>query len=670
MSLTAEIPESVIEWLHGVPVSDPYRWLENRQSDATHAWILEQHRLHDAYFACIPEFDTLREYVSAYLNVENLDQPMRTKSSLFYRRRKKDQEQPCIYVTDSSNGIERVLVDASMLGPFASVDIHHLSRDASLLAFGVREGGSDAKTIHIMDVATARTLPDSLPTSYPRGFGFSPDNLGFYYCHDMSLSSPEHQVCFHRIGEPSASDRVLFRIARNSRTRLRLLADDNYLGLLYTHEVHTKSVNNLYLAKIDSNPAWSQVFSGRPSTHRPFLHRGRLFAFTDDGTERGSVIELRLDGTYLRTIVPESDSAIQQMAFSWNSVYVGYLVDGVPAVHRWSIEGHHIGPVHVPANCTVALHSSQHSDSDSLFYTAESFTEPLGLYEYVPREGCSHQLSAKSDAGKTEIRCDIRKSSYPSSDGTKIPITVVRRNCTELVLPRPTIMTSYGGFGVTMTPKFSVLVAVLLDLGAVLALPGIRGGSEFGKQWHEAARGRNRQVSFDDFIAAAEWLCKQNITQPRQLAIFGGSNSGLLVGCALTQRPDLFRAVLCIAPLLDMVRYERFNRAAQWKAEYGTVEDPDDFAALHSYSPYHHVEEHTNYPATLFVCGDSDDRCNPAHVRKMAARLQQRSSQAANILVDYSSERGHSPVLPLSFRIEALARRLAFLCHELSIKIQ
>jgi prolyl oligopeptidase len=205
------------------------------------------------------------------------------------------------------------------------------------------------------------------------------------------------------------------------------------------------------------------------------------------------------------------------------------------------------------------------------------------------------------------------------------------------------------------------------DLGAIFAIPHVRGGGEFGKAWREAGRARNRQTTFDDFIRAAEWLCQQGVSSPEQLAIFGGSNSGLLVGAAMTQRPDLFAAVLCIAPLLDMIRYESFDQAGRWRHEYGSIKDADDFQALYAYSPYHRIAEDVDYPATLFVTGDKDDRCNPAHVRKMAARLQERPAQKAPVVVDYSEERGHSPVLPLSVRVAALARRITFLCRQLGI---
>jgi prolyl oligopeptidase len=230
-------------------------------------------------------------------------------------------------------------------------------------------------------------------------------------------------------------------------------------------------------------------------------------------------------------------------------------------------------------------------------------------------------------------------------------------------------MTSYGGFCMPVTPQYSVLALIMMEFGAVFALPHIRGGGDFGRSWHDAGRARNRPTAISDFIAAAEWLCAVGITVPDKLAIFGGSNSGLLVGAAMTQRPHLFRAVLSIAPLLDMVRYERFDQAVKWQREYGSVEIREDFHALYAYSPYHHIEESVDYPATLFVSGDNDDRCNPAHVRKMAAYLQDRPAQSNPILVDHSAERGHSPMLPLSIRIDALARRLAFLCVELGIEV-
>jgi prolyl oligopeptidase len=231
-------------------------------------------------------------------------------------------------------------------------------------------------------------------------------------------------------------------------------------------------------------------------------------------------------------------------------------------------------------------------------------------------------------------------------------------------------MTGYGGFGVAMTARYSTLVSILLELGFNLAIPHIRGGGEFGRTWHEAARRQSRQIALDDFIAAAEWLRRTRLTSPERLGLVGGSNAGLLMAGAMVQRPDLFGAVVCIAPLLDMVRYEVFDHAARWREEYGTVEDEQEFLALHAYSPYHRVREFTDYPPTLFVSGDKDERCNPAHTRKMVALLKGRQAQRSPVLLDYLFERGHSPGLPKSQRIEALVRKVAFLCQELNVPIE
>jgi len=236
--------------------------------------------------------------------------------------------------------------------------------------------------------------------------------------------------------------------------------------------------------------------------------------------------------------------------------------------------------------------------------------------------------------------------------------------------PHPVVMTAYGGYGIPMTPQFSVFVSFLLERGCMFALPNIRGGSEFGVQWHDAAKRTMRQVAFDDFLAAAEYLIRTGRTQPRQLAIFGGSNSGLLVGSAMTQRPELFRAVLCIAPVLDTLRYHLFDDAHLWSDEFGISADPADFAALLEYSPYHNIKEKTAYPATMIVSGDSDQKCNPLHARKMTARLQAANVSEDPILLEYSAQRGHSPVLPLQHRIEALTDRLAFLCDRLCLPVQ
>jgi prolyl oligopeptidase len=307
-------------------------------------------------------------------------------------------------------------------------------------------------------------------------------------------------------------------------------------------------------------------------------------------------------------------------------------------------------------------------DSDELIAEEESFIEPITISCYSPATG-ERTLWARRGVPFESASYTHTQVWYSSKDGTRVPMFLMGRPDVLESGPHPTILTSYGVSGVSMTPQFSVFVAFLVERGCLFALPNIRGGSEFGADWHNAAKGRNRQRSFDDFLAAAEWLIESGRAIPDRLGIFGGSNSGLLVGAALTQRPDLFRAVVCMVPLLDMLRYHRFDAAFVWRNEFGTADDPEDFRALANYSPYHRVRTGVPYPATMIVSGDSDNSCNPLHARKMTARLQAATSSPYPVILDYGKYRGHSPVLPLTERIEALTDRMAFLSEQLQLNV-
>jgi prolyl oligopeptidase len=305
-------------------------------------------------------------------------------------------------------------------------------------------------------------------------------------------------------------------------------------------------------------------------------------------------------------------------------------------------------------------------DGNEVLFEQESFTRPIQIYSYWSKK-CEPRQWAERPVPFDSAEFDHTQIWFAAKDGVRIPMFLVGRRDVLESGSHPTIMTSYGGYGVSMTPQFSVFVAFLMERGCLFALPNIRGGSEFGAEWHDAAKRRNRQVAFDDFLSAAEWLIGTGRAKRRKLAIFGGSNSGLLVGAAMTQRPDLFRAVVCLVPILDMLRYHLFDNAHVWAEEFGTADDPQDFAALFRYSPYHNVRERTAYPATMIVSGDSDQNCNPLHARKMTAKLQVANTSESPIFLDYSRYRGHSPVLPLCERIEALTDRMAFLCDQLNL---
>jgi prolyl oligopeptidase len=666
MPLTNFIYAPIEELIHGVLVRDPYRWLEDRDLPETEKWILDQNRRHEKYFADCSDLDRLRKRVRSYLDIEVLDQPAKIGDGYFYRRRDRGEEQVRLYVREPS-GAARLLVDPSDKGSFASVGIYRISEDGSLLAYEVRRGGTDKTSICFLDVETGRTLPASVDSGYARGLVFTSDNQGFFCCHQTPEDAREHVIFLRRFHEPIA-DQVIFRHARSSGSRLVLTADEVHLGAIWTHQCGETPVADLWIARRDEPENWQQVFADRTLPCRPILRRGRILALDYKGAPNGRLVELSDEGCELCTIIPEQERMIRQIAIRGERIFVSCLENLIPRLECWSLAGKWQGRINTPPNGDLQLLPHPGCDQDSLFFTFQSFVDPPAIFEYSsnaeePRlwhQWCS-PLRGKSSS--------IRQVTYPSRDGVQIPMTLLGREARDPATADPLLMTAYGGFGVPMTPQFSVLVSIMVELGVAFALPHIRGGGEFGKTWHDAARGLSRQTAFDDFIAAADWLCARGETSPEKLAIFGGSNSGLLVAVAMTQRPKLFRAVLCIAPLLDMVRYEDFDRAAQWRQEYGTVQKAEEFGALFAYSPYHHVHDSLNYPAVLFVTGDNDDRCNPAHVRKMVARLQQRGCQINPVLVDYSLERGHAPVLPLTVRTEALAQRIAFLSRELRIAI-
>jgi prolyl oligopeptidase len=659
------LTEPIEEVIHGVTVRDPYRWLETRALPETDEWIREQQRRCDDYFSACPELAWLERRVEAYLDVEVVDQPTRISDRYFYRKRRKGEEQAGLYAREKTSKIERLLVDPSTEGRYASVGIYRISPDGAYLAFEHKHGGEDRKQIRFADVEGGEILPDSVPAGYGRGLVFAVN--GYFYSQEIEESIDEHLVHYHVFGSMK-TDAVVFRAPRVPGSRVVLTGNAQRMGVLWLRPDVKEVIADFAIADLVETPKWTNVFREKRMPYNPWLCHDRIFVLTETESKRSRLIELSTDGKELRALIPEKAIPIRHLLIAGDRIFVSYQERGLTTIDAWQFDGRQVDSVILPADGTVEMLPPHVQGIDSFFYSHQSFDQPPALYEYFVHS----QKSMRWHQRKPKIppnTCHVREEEVTSSDGTGVPLTLVSRNRSSISSPGPVIMTSYGGFGLSMTPQFSALVAIMMDLGVTFALPHIRGGGDFGKEWHDAGHGRHRQVSFSDFIAAAEWLCQQGVTIPEKLAIFGGSNSGLLVGAAMTQRPDLFRAVVCIAPLLDMVRYEVFDQAVNWQHEYGTVHDPEDFQALVAYSPYHRIADHMNYPATLFVTGDKDDRCNPAHTRKMAALLQQRPAQTSPVILDYSAERGHSPVLPLSVRIPALARRIAFLCRELHVAI-
>jgi prolyl oligopeptidase len=666
--------EPVTEVLHGIPVTDPYRWLEDQNSPRTRAWIDEQTRYARAYLDSIPGRERIREGIREFLAVETYDSLQKVGNRYFFRKRLPDQEQPCIYMREGSEGEDRLLIDPAErgTGPFTAVRPLTVSPEGSLLLYEVKQGGERTGRFELLDIASRETLTDALSRGYLRGFAFAPDGKGFYYVHEaLDAQRPFYRAAYHHIiGADSSGDTEVFCAGEHKSLRLSLISDAERLGFL-AYRFLEKTYTDFYVQPLVRDQAAVCIFRDADYFLGPCMVDGRLLAITDYRAPNLRIVEVCQEGGAefgFMDLVLETDSRIRCWAAAGKRLYVSYGDQAGSRVDIFDLKADRaekIGEVPSHAYETVRLVGAS-SDGDEVFLEAERFSEPIAIFRYSPRDG-QRKLWARSKIRFEGAAFSQRQAWYTSKDGTSVPMFVFGRKDVLDGGTHPTIMTGYGGYGVSMTPQFSVFVSFLVERGCLFALPNIRGGSEFGHEWHEAAERRNRQVSFDDFLSAAEWLIGSGRTTSNRLAIFGGSNSGLLVGAALTQRPELFRAVLCMAPMLDMLRYHLFDNAHVWKEEFGTAEDAEDLTALLCYSPYQNVREQAAYPATMIVSGDCDQNCNALHARKMTARLQSANVSESPVFLDYSPYRGHSPVLPLSVRIEALTDRMAFLCDQLHL---
>jgi prolyl oligopeptidase len=665
--------EVVTDILHGISVEDPYRWLEEQDSPRTRTWIAEQIRYARNYLDAISGRELIRRRIREFLAVETYDSLQKTGDRYFFRKRLPNQEQPCIFMREGAEGQDQLLVDplSRGTGDYTAVKPLQVSPDGRLLLYEVKQGGERTGTFELLEIEARMCLPDSLPRGFLRGFAFAPDSKSFYYAHEaMDAKRPSYRAAYrHVLGTPSQEDEEILFAGEDTTIRLALFSEGGRLVFLL-YRFLEKTLTDIYLRRIESAAAPEQIFRGIDYSLALRLVDDRIFALTDRDAPNRRIVEilLRDDGQHeWTTIIRETSARIDAWHIARDRIFVSYLEGMIPHIRIFSLSGEPFGEIPIAAKDTVRIIGGSREGGE-LFFAAQSFTEPPHLSRYSVATGENTPWAEQSVPFDPASFAHFQVR-YTSKDGTSIPMYLVGRHDVLAKGDNPTILTSYGGHGKSVTPEFSVFVAFLMECGCLFALPNIRGGSEFGVEWHRAAKRRNRQTAYDDFLSAAEWLQNTGRTSPGKLAIFGGSNSVLLVGAALTQRPELFRAVLCIVPMLDMLRYHLFDNAHIWNKEYGTADDPEDFAVLHSYSPYHRVQDGVVYPAAMIVSGDADRNCNPLHARKMTARLQAANVSAHPIFLDYNAFRGHSPVLPLSERVEALTDRLAFLADQLELSV-
>ena len=652
----------VVETLHGVEIRDPYRWLEDQNAPETRAWIDVQNGYADTLLMSLPGRDELETLAATVLKVDTIGLPNERGGRYFYSRRRAGQDLPVLYVREGLDGEDRVLIDPHPMSSDHTISVSYLdiSRDGRLVVYAVRDGGVDEVSIHLRDVDTGEDLDDRLPAARYGQFNLTPDKTGFYY---ERYGDVTPRVMFHALGTDPSADTQLFGDGYQlHHIPVSLLSDDGRWLLVHVIE-GSSGPTEIHLKDLTTEAPFTTVIKDGVSESWAEFAGDQLVITTnlDAPNKRVMVADPANPAVdRWREIIPERDQVVIQEARGLGGqLSVSYLRDVQPHVAIHELSGAHVRDLTFETLGSVGGGAGRWT-SDEAFFTFQSYHRPNTIYRYDLASG-ERTVWAQVDVPIDTSRYEVTQTWFDSKDGTRVPMFVTHRADVVLDGTNPTLLTGYGGFNLSRTPAFSSLAAVWLESGGVFAEANMRGGGEFGEEWHRDGMLERKQHVFDDFIAAAEHLIAQGYTSPEHLAIRGGSNGGLLVGAVSNQRPDLFGAVVCTYPLLDMVRYHQFLVASFWVPEYGSSEDPEQLAYLLSYSPYHNVDQTARYPATLYISGDGDTRVAPLHARKMAALMQATHGAATPIMLRYHTDAGHSGGQPVSQQIEEMVDTVSFL---------
>ena len=660
--------DSTVDTVQGVHVADPYRWLEDQDSQETRSWIDAQDRCADAVLDSVPGRTQIAKRLTELMKVDSFRLPIQRNGSYFFMNRRSDQDLYVIYQRHGLQGSDEVLVDPHAMSAdhSMSVNLMDVSHDGSLAAYNIRAGGQDEVTVHFLDTQTRKELPDQLPKAVYFAVSIQPDNRGVYY----ARTTPDGpRVYHHLMGSAATADTEIFGKGYGSdKIIVTILSEDGrylLIDLLYGSGT-TRS--ELYFQDVEKGGPVKPIVNDLDSVFNGEIQGGTLFLSTNWRAPHWHVFRVDLQNPARDTwkeIVPETDVAIDNVGLFGGRIFVQYVRSAVSQVIMFDTDGKPAGEVALPALGAVAGNSGAW-DLQNAFLDFQSFNIPDSIYRYDMQTGKLDAWAApKVPLDSSAYTVD--QVWYESRDKTHVPMFLFYKKGLKRDGARPTWLTGYGGFDVNKTPYFHEGAAEWADAGGIYAVAILRGGGEFGEAWHKAGMMEKKQTVFDDFISAAEWLIAKGYTNSRKLAIEGESNGGLLVGAALTQRPDLYQAVVCEYPLLDMVRYHKFMDGPYWVPEYGSAEDPAQFKYLYAYSPYHNVKQGVKYPAVLFITGDGDTRVAPLHARKMAARLQAATASDRPVLLLYDTKSGHSGGRPLSKLIEESTNILSFLFLELGV---
>lgn len=668
---------------HGTRVADPYRWLEDPDSPESRAWIDAENKVTFAYLETIPERKAIRDRLTELWNYERFTAPNKQGERYFFTRNSGLQNQNVVYWMDRLDQEPKLLLDPNTLSADGTVALTDaaVSNNGKLLAYSLSASGSDWQEFHVRDVESGKDLPDIIKWVKFSGASWTQDDQGFFYSrYDEPKSGTMlrdanyyQKLYFHKLGTPQSNDVLVYERPDIKEMGFGGTVTDDGRYLIINVWQGTDRKNRIYYKDLTQKESpVVKLLDDFDAAYSFIDNDGPVFWFkTDLDAARNRVIAIdtrQPDRKNWKTIIPESKDTLEGLNALDNKFVATYLKDAQTEVRIYDLEGKFLRNVDLPAIGYADGFDGKRADKET-FYTFTSFTFPSTVYRYDLTTGKS-TVFRKPKLGVNPDQFETKQVFYTSKDGTKAPLFITYKKGTKLNGQNPTLLYGYGGFNVNMTPQFSVSRLVWMEMGGVYAQAVLRGGGEYGEEWHQAGTKLQKQNVFDDFIAAAEWLVKNKYTSPAKLAIHGGSNGGLLVGACMTQRPDLFGATLPAVGVMDMLRFHKFTIGWAWTSDYGSADDPSQFKAIYKYSPLHNLKPGTKYPATLITTADHDDRVVPAHSFKFAATLQEAQAGDAPVMIRIETKAGHGAGKPVSKQIEEVTDEWAFLVKNLGMRVE
>ncbi len=669
---------NVVDDYFGTKVADPYRWLEDDNAADTKDWVQQENKVTFGYLSQIPYRDQIKKRITDLYNYPRSSAPYRAGQYYFFTKNNGLQPQSVTYYQQGLTGTPQVFMDPNSLNAAGTTSVNFIgfSNDRKYVAYTLAESGSDWQTIYVKDVAANKQLSDKLEWTKFSGAAWFKD--GFFYSgyntpekgQELSGQNQYHKVYYHKLGEPQSNDAVIWE---NREHPLRYVGaqvteDEHYL-IIYLSE-GTDGTEVWYMDLRNRHEGFKKVFEGFVFNYTVLDNEGENFlVFTNDGAKNYEVVSVdpkSPDRKNWKPIIAEKPELLQNVNSVSGKLIATYLKDATSRVFQYDRKGNLEREIQLPTLGTVAGFDGEKDDA-VLFYSMASFTSPSTIYKYDVASGKS-EVFKKPDVKFNPDDYVTKQVFYPSKDGTKIPMFIVYKKGTKLNGKNPTMLYGYGGFNIPLTPNFNASRMVLLESGGIYAMANLRGGSEYGEEWHEAGMLLKKQNVFDDFIAAAEYLIAQKYTSKDYLAIIGRSNGGLLVGACQTQRPDLFKVCFPGVGVMDMLRYHKFTVGWGWAVEYGSSDSSKHFKNLYGYSPVHNIKSGTKYPATLITTADHDDRVVPAHSFKYAATIQAAQAGDAPVLIRIDVNAGHGGGRPVAKVIDEDADIYSFMFWNMGIK--